>query len=294
MLKKIDPMKLNWIIVLISVLLILSCSQKKFYQPQNLRELTEKELIESEKGIKVFNQKNAIYKNQYGETITLDSLRSMKYGCINKLYFAKYVNKNNEIIEVVIRPATQLELETKAKMSLVWLKEPIIKIVEIDCNKIGQILDTIYALDQGMRKNGNSIDTAIEHQILNKAISVIENCGMPTLNEVNEHQMMGLWLVFQHTHHNVRKKYFPLFVKSAEKGDLKLSQIALMEDRILMMEGKPQKYGSQVQAGCTTDWELYNLENPETVDKRRLKMGMIPLKDYLSDFGIKFEVEQVK
>jgi hypothetical protein len=287
-------MKSKLISIILSVFVFVSCEQNKNYQPNDLRELTEEELIESVKGSKVFNQKNAIYKDINGEIIPADSLRNMNYGCFNNLYFAKYVNENNDIIEIVLRPATQLELETKAKMSLAWLKEPNVKIVEIDCNKIGQILDTIYELDQGMRQNGNSIDTAIENQILNKAISIVENCGMPTLNDVTEHQMMGLWLVFQHTHHNIRKRYFPLFIKSAENGDLKMSQIALMEDRILMMEGKPQKYGSQVQAGCTTDWELYNLANPETVDKRRLKMGMIPLKDYLIDFGINFEVEQIE
>jgi hypothetical protein len=287
-------MKFKLISIILSVFVFISCDPKRNYHPNDLRELTEEELIESAKGNKVFTQKNAIYKDNNGEIIPADSLRNMKYGCFNNLYFAKYVNENNDIIEVVLRPATQLELETKAKISLAWLKEPNVKIVEIDCNKIGQILDTIYELDQGMRQNGNSIDTAIENQILNKAISIVENCGMPTLNDVTEHQMMGLWLVFQHTHHNIRKRYFPLFIKSAENGDLKMSQIALMEDRILMMEGKPQKYGSQVQAGCTTDWELYNLANPETVDKRRLKMGMIPLKDYLIDFGINFEVEQIE
>ena len=287
-------MKLIWIVELALVILITSCNQKKIYQPQDLRELTKTELIESVKGIKVFNQKNAVYKNQFGEIITLDSLRAVKYGCFNNVYFAKYVNQENEIVEIVLRPATQLELETKAKMSLAWEKTPKVVIEDVNCNEVGQILDTIYLLDQEMRQKGNSIDTAIEHQILNKAISIIENCGMPTLNDVTEHQMMGLWLVFQHTHHNVRKNYFPLFLKSAEKGDLKMDQIALMEDRILMMEGKPQKYGSQVQAGCQTEWEIYNLENPETVDKRRFEMGMTPLKEYLLNFGINFEIEQIE
>lgn len=287
-------MKLNLISSFISVILLISCGQIKYYQPHNLRELTEKELIESVNGIKVFDRKNATYKNQNGETISLDSLRTLKYGCFNNLYFAEYVDKDNNIVEVVVRPASQREHEINAKICLAWEKEPGVKVSNIDCNEIGQILDSIYESDQEMRKNGNLIDTTIEHQNLNKAVSIIEKCGMPTLNEVNEHQMMGLWLVFQHTHHNIMKKYFPLFVKSAEKGDLKLSQIALMEDRILMMEGKPQKYGSQVQEGCTTAFQLYNLAHPETVDKRRFKMGMIPLKDYLIDFGIDFEVEQTK
>lgn len=287
-------MKKKWIVGLSLVFLIFSCNQNTFYKPDGLRELTLDELIDIEKGIKEYKRNNTVYKNMYGQVLSKDSLNKVKYGCFNHIYFAKYINKKNEIVEIVLRPTTQKDLEAKAQISLSWEKEHKVKIVEIDCNKIGQILDTIYELDQGMRQNGNSIDSAIEHQILNKAISIVENCGMPTLNNVTEHQMMGLWLVFQHTHHNIRKKYFPLFVKSAEKGDLEMSQIALMEDRILMKEGKPQKYGSQVQQGCTTDWELYNLANPETVDKRRLKMGMIPLKEYLLDFGISFEVEQIE
>ena len=284
--------KIIWLVEISLVILLLYCNQNTFYQPEDLSELTEAELFDAENGIKEYSQNNVVYKNKFGHILSFDSLRKVKYGCFNNIFFAKYINEKNEIVEIVLRPATQNELETKAKISLAWEKQPVIKLEEVDCKEIGQILDTIYELDQGMRQNGNLIDTAIEHKCLNKAISIIENCGIPTLNEVNEHQMTALWLVFQHTHHNIRKQYFPLFLKSAENGDLKMSQIALMIDRMLMQEGKPQKYGSQVQAGCQTDWELYNLENPETVNKRRFEMGMIPLKEYLHNYGIKFEVEQ--
>ena len=39
-----------------------------------------------------------------------------------------------------------------------------------------------------------------------------------------------------------------------------------MKDRILMDEGKPQIYGSQIKNG-----KLYKLENPETVTKEERK-----------------------
>ena len=82
-------------------------------------------------------------------------------------------------------------------------------------------------------------------------------------------------------------------MQSAENGDLELSQMALMEDRLLMREGKPQKYGSQIQSGCKTKWELYHLGNPETVNKRRAEVGLEPLENYLNNYGIVFNIKQL-
>ena len=283
---------MKYIILILLIALFVSCENQE-YKPDHLRKLTDDELIEAAVHDRQFSQKHAVYKNQIGENISLDSIRKIKYPCFNHFVFDKYMNENNEVIEIIIRPATQHDLEVKAKISLAFFKQPEIEIVDIDCNKIGEILDTVHFLDQEMRKNGNGIDYDIEHQCLNKVISIIEKCGMPTLKEINEQQMTTIWLVFQHTHHNIRKEYFPLLLKSAKNGDLKMSHIALMLDRILMKEGKPQKYGSQVQAGCDSEWELYNLEKPEMVNQRRSEMGLGPLEDYLKEYGIVFNVKQI-
>src|SRR5690606_8045392 len=121
----------------------------------------------------------------------------------------------------------------------------------------------------------------------------IENCGMPTTKEVTSKQMSAIWLVFQHGDNENRKKYFPLLKKASENGDLKKSQIALMQDRILMMDGKPQIYGSQItQNNETKKWELYKLENPEFVDKRRAEVGLEPLKESFQNWNIEFNVKQ--
>jgi hypothetical protein len=46
-----------------------------------------------------------------------------------------------------------------------------------------------------------------------------------------------------------------------------------MEDRILMMAGKPQIHGSQISENRETkEWELYELDKPESVDKRRAEL----------------------
>ena len=105
--------------------------------------------------------------------------------------------------------------------------------------------------------------------------------------------MSAIWLVFQHADNTNRKKYFPLLKESAKNGDLNRSNIALMEDRILMIDGKPQIYGSQIsQNSKTKKWELYNLENPEFVDKRRAEVGLGSLSDYVKQWNIEFNIKQ--
>jgi len=157
--------------------------------------------------------------------------------------------------------------------------------VEVDCNKKSEILNEVYISDQKIRRENNLIKYAKEdHRNQELIISIIEKCGMPTLNEVNQQQMNAIWLGLQHTENKYRMKYFPLIEKAVKNGDLSKEQYALMKDRILMDEGKPQIFGSQIKNG-----KLYDLEAPETVNERRQEMGLEPIEDYLKRFDITFD-----
>ncbi len=159
-----------------------------------------------------------------------------------------------------------------------------VDIIEVDCSKKREILSEVYESDRRIRKSNELIKYAKEdHRNQELVISIIEKCGMPTLNEVTQKHMTAIWVGLQHTNEKYRKKYFPMVEKAVENGDLYKEQYALMKDRILMEEGKPQIYGSQIK-----DDKLYKLENPETVNERRKKMGMGTIEDYLSNFNIQF------
>ena len=164
--------------------------------------------------------------------------------------------------------------------------ESPLQLVEINCQHRQSILQEVFESDQSMRTNGGSINARVDRENLATVVSLIEKCGMPTLEEVTQNQMMAIWLVFQHGDNASRKKYLPQIRKSVENGDLEEGQLALMEDRILVNDGKPQIYGSQfrIEDG---DLVLYELANPETVDKRRAKVGLEPLSEYLNRFNIK-------
>lgn len=160
-----------------------------------------------------------------------------------------------------------------------------VDIIEVDCSKKRQILSEVLESDQRIRKSNEPIKYAKEdHRNQELVISIIEKCGMPTLKEVNQRQMDAIWLGLQHsTEEKIRKKYFPQIEKAVKNGDLSKGQYALMKDRILMDEGKPQIYGSQIKNG-----KLYKVENPATVNKRRKEMGLEPIEDYLKNFNIQF------
>lgn len=160
--------------------------------------------------------------------------------------------------------------------------------VEVDCNKKSEILSDVYKSDQKIRRENALIKYAKEdHRNQELVISIIEKCGMPTLNEVTQEQMDAIWLGLQH---NVQKKYrikyFPLIEKAVKNGDLSKEQYALMKDRMLMDEGEPQIFGTQIKKG-----KLYDLESPETVNLRRQEMGLEPIEEYLENYGISYDAK---
>jgi len=67
-------------------------------------------------------------------------------------------------------------------------------------------------------------------------------------------------------------------------GELQRSNLALSEDRIDMIQGRPQRYGSQLQMGKGGKLELYPLLDARQVDTWRAEMDLEPLAAYLKRF----------
>lgn len=76
----------------------------------------------------------------------------------------------------------------------------------------------------------------------------------------------------------------PLVRASVEAGDLERRTFALLEDRVLVGEGKPQVFGTQLFRSETTGkLEFYPIEDESNVDLRRQEVGLEPLSEYLED-----------
>lgn len=163
-----------------------------------------------------------------------------------------------------------------------------VDIVEVDCSNKIAILEEVFISDQTIRKQDVPFEQFARENHRNQelVISIIEQCGMPTVKEVGKNNVFIIWLALQHAEKKYRKKYFPHIEKAVNNGDLPGEQYALMKDRILMDEGKPQIYGTQIKNG-----KLYKLASPETVNERRKEMGMEPIEKYLKRYNINFEIK---
>ena len=271
--------------------MFLSACYNKPYEPEGLTKLSDNQLIERAKQRVTNDMGTLVVKNEKGEVLSVDSIQKIQN--LDEWATDSYVDADGTVKELILRKATAQDIELREKMMEAFSYEPPIQLVDVDCQLKQEILQKVFDSDQSMRTNGGIINPEIDRQNLTMVISLIEKCGMPTLGEVDDIQMSAIWVVFQHGDNANRKKYLPLLEQSAKNGDLKATQIAMMKDRTLMMDGEPQVYGTQVSKKGN-EWVLYELSNPETVDKRRAEMGFEPLQGYLKLWDIEFNVEQVK
>ncbi len=104
-----------------------------------------------------------------------------------------------------------------------------------------------------------------------------------------------LFLVIQHADIEIQKKYFPIMKEAVNEGNAENSDLALLIDRIAVSEGKKQIYGSQM--GYNKEKGVYYLKpliKPSEVDKRREEVGLEPIADYISIYGLLWNKETYK
>ena len=108
---------------------------------------------------------------------------------------------------------------------------------------------------------------------------ILQTHGFPSKAIVGTNNSV-IWLVIQHSDVECQKAYYPMLRDAAEKGELRWDDIALLEDRIAMHEGRPQKYGSQAVENAEGELVIYSLLNKDSVDYWRAEVGMPPLAEY--------------
>lgn len=155
----------------------------------------------------------------------------------------------------------------------------------------------IEKTDQEVRMVYLSAHNSIPHDSIAEAEALKE---MQRVDKINQEQICKIldsrglvgkdkvgnavgvfWTIIQHSDLATQKKYLPLFHEGAQKGDITKEGVAMLEDRINMNEGKPQRYGSQLIENELGKLVVYQLLDAEKVDDWRSEMGMEPLDVYL-------------
>lgn len=165
-------------------------------------------------------------------------------------------------------------------------------------------LDTIFnddqlyriQLDSVISKYGrNSDEMRKQIQLMNtvdsinliKVINILNKYGWPSNKEIGERGSLTLFLVIQHAELETQEKYLPLIEKAAESGNLAVSNLALLKDRILLRNGERQIYGTQVAFNNESGlYYILPLSDPDNVDTRRKSIGLQPLAEYVKQWNI--------
>jgi hypothetical protein len=160
--------------------------------------------------------------------------------------------------------------------------------------EVRQELEHRRSLDQKFRKPGSASPTGLDAQ---EARSIdTENLGYlkKLISEVGwiDARRFGVdasntaFLLVQHSGE------LPLMVAALREieKDVRAKLMdgeayALLFDRVQLMQGNSQLYGSQVASDPDGQMVILLLKDPGRVDERRKEMGMVPLADYVRLFG---------
>jgi len=112
---------------------------------------------------------------------------------------------------------------------------------------------------------------------------VIAETGWPGRSLVGEDGAHAAWLLAQHADRDpvFQRACLTLITEAAGRGEASPSEVAYLTDRVLLAEGQPQEYGTQL-SGRDGRWQPRQLRDPGAVDKRRAAAGLGPLADYLA------------
>ncbi|MEM1217700.1 MAG: DUF6624 domain-containing protein [Bacteroidota bacterium] len=275
--------RIKWLFALVG--LIVACqSGPDLYTPSGLKRLGPNETIQRFKQGQFIGEQTVI-KDSLGNELDYQTFAQMND---NRFFADQYINAKGEVIELVVRgfrPSDQPLIDSLAK--LMQERNNRLSPVPVDCATVRDTLQWVYERDQGIRDGKLPFDARIDRLNQEIVASIIDKCGFPQRAVFGDTALAAIFLVVQHGEAPLRAQLYPVIVAAMQQGEYAASQIALMEDRIRMDQGLPQKYGSQIIKEPTTGaWAVYPIEEPERVDFYRDSVGLEGLATYLNRFGL--------
>lgn len=173
------------------------------------------------------------------------------------------------------------------------------------------ILDSVYATDQRYRLKIAGIqeefgydsqpmrdlwDTIHYYDSINEMIvcKILDERGWLGKDILGYKGNTALFLTIQHADLDVQEKYIPMLREAVKKGNARGDQLALMEDRVALRQGKRQIYGSQIGSDTEGNYYVSPMIDPENVNKRRAEVGLGPIEDYCNHFDFTWDLEAYK
>lgn len=135
----------------------------------------------------------------------------------------------------------------------------------------------------------------IDAKNLKRSEEIITQYGYPGKQLVGKKAAKSIFLVIQHADLKYQEKYISLFKEAVKKGDLRMSTLALMIDRIEVRKGRPQIYGTQVGEDQKTGKLMFDpIIDEKRINKRRELIGLSPIESYAQIFNFEYKYQRKK
>jgi len=155
-------------------------------------------------------------------------------------------------------------------------------------------LEELYDDDQHIRIHGDFTDIHTNLEMAAKDLvhqaeleKILDKIGLPSHENISEKAAETVWLIAQHAGYDKKlmKRVLEL-MRETMKNDPSngyYKGIPYLIDRINIMEGKDQLFGTQFWANPEGTPTPYPIEDEEKVENRRKKYGIRPFADYKKD-----------
>jgi hypothetical protein len=119
---------------------------------------------------------------------------------------------------------------------------------------------------------------AIDADNLARFKNIVARVGFPTLAMVGREGVQHAWLLTQHADSDLAfQKQVLAVLEARPEGEIRLGDLAMLEDRVRVHEGRPQRYGRDFDLKTMQPTPI---EDPGHVDERRAQMHLMPMADY--------------
>lgn len=172
-----------------------------------------------------------------------------------------------------------------------WELSKLIKSLNVKktlVNFSNKILQMAYQ-EQLMRMGKIKSDQELRKTNLQSLKKIVDVIGWPTIQHVGANASHMAWSIVQHADFDLKYQKLVLNVlKKATEGQIMMSEIPHLTDRILLNEGKKQLYGTQYEIDKQGNIIPRPIESLNTVDDRRKEYGLIPFNEYLANLKKSF------
>jgi len=131
-----------------------------------------------------------------------------------------------------------------------------------------RIMDSAYARELG----------DLDRDLAARLSAILDRFGLPTRSMVGAAGSDAAFLVVQHNH-SLQKRVLGL-ARRAPAGEVSPQALAMLEDRVLVHEGRRQRFGTQFTIQADGRMRFAETEEPSGLAARRTAAGLPPLSQY--------------